>query len=37
VWGLRLENGEINLSQLVYTPNGIGVIGDIRGDWQLKK
>lgn len=36
-WGLRLDNGEIKLTNVVFTSKGIGVSGEIRGDWELKK
>jgi hypothetical protein len=36
-WGLGLSNGELRIQQLTYSDKGLGVVGEIRGNWELRK
>jgi hypothetical protein len=36
-WGLALSNGDVQIQQVTYTPKGLGVSGEIRGNWELRK
>ncbi len=36
-WGLALSNGELRIQQLTYSDKGLGVVGEIRGNWELRK
>ena len=36
-WGLALSNGELRIQQLTYSDKGLGVMGEIRGNWELRK
>jgi hypothetical protein len=36
-WGLSLSNGELRIQQLTYSEKGLGVVGEIRGNWELRK
>lgn len=36
-WGLALTNGNVQINQVSYTPLGLGVTGEIRGNWGLRK
>jgi hypothetical protein len=36
-WGLALSKGDVRIQQVTYTPKGIGLTGEIRGNWELRK
>lgn len=36
-WGLSLSNGELRIQQLTYSEKGLGVVGEILGNWELRK
>lgn len=36
-WGLRLVDGQVNISTLLFTDTGIGLLGEIIGNWELRK
>ena len=36
-WGLAVSNGELRIQQLTYSIKGLGVVGEIRGNWELRK
>ncbi len=36
-WGLGLSNGELRIQQLTYSDKGVGVVGEIWGNWELRK
>ena len=36
-WGLALSKGDVRILQVAYTPKGLGVAGEIRGNWELRK
>jgi len=36
-WGLVLSNGELRIKQLTYSNKGLGLVGEIRGNWELRK
>jgi hypothetical protein len=36
-WGLTLSNGELRIQQLTYSDKGLCVLGEIGGNWELRK
>ncbi len=36
-WGLKLADGQISIERLLFTDTGIGLLGEIVGNWELKK
>ena len=36
-WGLKLKDGKLSISSLYYTKNSLGILGEIGGNWELKK
>jgi hypothetical protein len=36
-WGLKLRKGKLSISALYFTPRSVGILGDIGGNWELKK
>jgi hypothetical protein len=36
-WGLGLSNGELRIKQLTYSDKGLGLVGEILGNWELRK
>jgi hypothetical protein len=36
-WGLILSNGELRIQQLTYSDKGLGVMGEIGGNWEVRK
>ncbi len=36
-WGLGLQHGQVILRQLTFSQKGIGITGEIAGNWELRK
>lgn len=36
-WGLQLEKGNVKIDKLIFNRFGLGLIGDISGNWVLRK
>jgi len=36
VWGLKLSDSKLLISSMYFSSKGIGVLGEIGGNWELK-